>query len=263
MPIAIVGMLDEREDALGTIKNRIQQRGHEAVLIDISIGTGAIVPSLKPDVSCGELVKLGGGPAEGVSGMLLDQREKAISIMAEGLTKKILSLHANGALEGILAISGMTGALIALPAMKVLPFGLPKLIVSSALAMPIHAEQFAEYFSVKDITVMHAVVDTVGMNALVRTLALNGADAISGMIEGDRRSMQDQKPSVALTEFGFCDKGAHYIREFLEKEFETVSFHANGIGDKAAIDVTNRFMFHQAKNGSISTDQVDIHTIEG
>ena len=169
--------------------------------------------------------------------MLPDGREEAISIMARGLTEKILSLHKSGDLEGMIAISGMTGAVISLPAMKKAPFGLPKLLISSAMAMPIHADQFAEYFSVKDITVMHAVVDTVGMNSLVRTLALNGADAISGMIEGDRTSARDQQPSIALTEFGFCDKGAHYIREFLEKEYETVSFHANGIGDKAAIEL--------------------------
>jgi uncharacterized protein (UPF0261 family) len=235
--IAIVGMIDEREEALGLIRERIEQRGHKALLIDVSIGTGAIVPSLKADVGYGEISKLGGGPTEGVAGMLPDGREEAIAIMAKGLTAKIMSLYEGGDLDGMIAISGMTGAMIALPALKKIPFGLPKLLISSAMAMPIHAEQFAEYFSVKDITVMHAVVDTVGMNALVRTLALNGADAISGMAERDRQDVQDPKPSIAITEFGFCDKGAHYIRELLEKEYETVSFHANGVGDKAAMEL--------------------------
>jgi uncharacterized protein (UPF0261 family) len=243
MAIAVVGMIDEREEALRLIRDRIVQRGHRAVLIDISIGTGAIVPSLNADVGYGQVSELGGGPPEGVSGMLPDGREEAISIMARGLKEKILSLQRNGELEGMIAISGMTGAMIALPALKAAPFGLPKVLISSAMAMPIHAEQFAEYFSVKDITVMHAVVDTVGMNPLVRTLALNGADAVSGMIEGDRTPPQDQKPSIAITEFGFCDKGAHYIRELLEKEYETVSFHANGIGDKAAIELIPRSAF--------------------
>jgi len=237
MSIAVVGMLDEREEALGLMKERIEARGHKALLLDISIGTGAIIPSLKADVSCGELAELGGGPPDGVASMLPDGREEAISIMAGGLSEKILSLNKSGDLEGMIAISGMTGAMIALPAMKKAPFGLPKLLISSAMAMPIHAEQFSEYFSVKDITVMHAVVDTVGMNSLVRTLALNGADAISGMIEGDRPSEKSRKPPLAITEFGFCDKGAYYIRELLEEEFETVSFHANGIGDKAAMEL--------------------------
>jgi uncharacterized protein (UPF0261 family) len=243
MAIAVVGMIDEREEALRLIRDRIVERGHKALLIDISIGTGAIVPSLKADVGYGEISELGGGPPEGVSGMLPDGREEAISIMARGLKDTVLSLQKSGGLEGMIAISGMTGAMIALPALKAVPFGLPKILISSAMAMPIHAEQFAEYFSVKDITVMHAVVDTVGMNPLVRTLALNGADAVSGMIEGDRTLTRDQKPSIAITEFGFCDKGAHYIRELLEEKYETVSFHANGIGDKAAIELIPRSTF--------------------
>jgi uncharacterized protein (UPF0261 family) len=243
MSIAIIGMLDEREEALSLIKSRIEQRGHKALLMDISIGTGAIVPSLKADVSCGELAILGGGPAGGVADMLVDRREKAIPIIAKGLMRKISALHAAGELQGIIAISGMTGALIALPAMKSTPFGLPKLLISSAVAIPIHAEQFAEYFALKDITVMHAVVDTVGMNPLVRTLALNGANAISGMVEKEGASVIEQKPSIAITEFGFCDKGAHYIREFLGKDFEIVSFHAQGVGDRAAMDLIPQGLF--------------------
>jgi uncharacterized protein (UPF0261 family) len=245
MPIAIVGMLDEREEALRLIKSRIEQNGHEALLMDISIGTGAIVPSIPADVRCGELAELGGGPLTGVAGMLTDQRDRAIAILSNGLTKKLSALQSAGKLEGVIAISGMTGALVALPAMRALPFGLPKLLISSAVALPIHADQFANYFALKDIMVMHAVVDTVGMNALVRTLALNGADAISGMVAGGGGMLgQEQKPSIAITEFGFCDKGAHYIREFLEKEkFEIVSFHAQGLGDRAAMELIPQRLF--------------------
>jgi uncharacterized protein (UPF0261 family) len=243
MVIAVVGMLDEREEALQLIKDQIEQRSHKALLIDISIGTGAIVPSLIPDVSCCELSQLAGGPAEGVEAMLMGQRDKAISIMAEGLAKKISALHAGGDLQGMLAISGMTGALIALPAMKALPFGVPKLLISSAVALPIHAEQFAKYFAVTDITVMHAVVDTVGMNTLVKSLAVNGANAISGMVEMDRISQAEKRPSIAITEFGFCDKGAHYLRELLEKDFEIVSFHATGLGDRAAMELVPQGIF--------------------
>jgi uncharacterized protein (UPF0261 family) len=244
MFIAIVGMLDEREEALSLIKDRLEQKGHKALLMDISIGTGAIIPSIKADVTCGELASLGGGTSAGVAGMLADQRDKAIAIMSQGLTKKFTSLHDAGQLDGAIAISGMTGALISLPAMKAMPFGMPKLLISSAVALPIHADQFAEYFALRDITVMHAVVDTVGMNPLVWKLALNGADAISGMVEGSDFLLEENRPSIAITEFGFCDKGAHYIREFLkEKAFEMVSFHAQGLGDRAAMELIPQGMF--------------------
>jgi uncharacterized protein (UPF0261 family) len=243
MSIAIVGMLDEREEAIEAIKAQIENRGHDTLVIDISIGTGAIMPLLKADVHHRELVALGGGPSEGVKGMLLDRRDKAIAVMADGLSKKIAALHSSQSIEGILAISGMTGALIALPALRVLPFGFPKLIISSALAMPIHADLYASYFALKDITVMHAVVDTVGMNAMVQTLAANGANAISGMVEADKLSQQERKKSIAITEFGFCDQGAHYIREFLEETYELVSFHATGLGDQAAMEIVPQGLF--------------------
>lgn len=237
MAIAVVGMIDEREEALRIIKERIEQHGHNALLVDISIGTGAIVPSLKADIGCGELSELGGGPSDGVAGYLPDRREEAISIMARGLRKKIIALNESGDLQGVIAVSGLTGAMISLPAMKEAPFGLPKIIISSAMALPVHAEKYAEFVCVKDITVMHAVVDTVGMNSLVRKLVLNGADAISGMVKGGVTAGQEEKPSIAITEFGFTDMGAHYIREFLEKEYEVVSFHANGVGDMAAMEI--------------------------
>ena len=244
MAIAIVGMIDEREEALGLIKERIEQHGHKVLLIDISIGTGAIVPSLKPDIGYNELSELGGGPPEGVAGYLPDRRGEAISIMGKGLREKIMTLHKSGDLQGMIAVTGLTGAMISLPALKELPFGLPKIIISSAMALPVHADKYAEFVCVKDITVMHAVVDTVGMNALVRKLALNGADAISGMVERDVSTGFEEKPSIAITEFGFTDQGAHFIREFLEEEYELVSFHANGVGDMAAMEIIPQGSFN-------------------
>ena len=117
----------------------------------------------------------------------------AISRMGEGLKRKILSLRESAGLQGIIAVAGMTGTLISLQAMKALPFGFPKILLSSAAAMPAHASQFAEYFALKDITIMHTVVDTVGMNRLVRALAVNGANAISGMVESERAVPSNQE----------------------------------------------------------------------
>jgi uncharacterized protein (UPF0261 family) len=240
MAIAVVGMIDEREEALSLIKERIEQHGHRTLLIDIGIGTGAIVPSLKADIGYGELSELGGGPSEGVDEYLPDRRAEAISIMSKGLKEKTMALHESGDLQGMIAITGLTGAMISLPAMKELPFGLPKIIISSAMALPVHANKYAEFVCVKDITVMHAVVDTVGMNTLVRKLSLNGADAISGMVEEGGEKGLEEKPSIAITEFGFTDQGAHHIREFLEGEYELVSFHANGVGDMAAMEIISQ-----------------------
>ncbi len=243
MSIVVVGMLDEREEALRIIKGQIEKRGHQAILIDVSIGTGAIAPALKPDVNSDELARLAGGDIEEIRKMLSKEREKATSIMAEGLTKKVLELHKTGEMKGIISIAGMTGTFLSITAMKALPFGVPKLLISSVAAMPAYANRLADYFGVRDITVMHSVVDTVGLNPLVRTLAVNGANAICGMAEGYEGVKKETKPAIAITEFGFVDKGAHYVRDLLEKDYSLVSFHATGLGDRAAKDLVGQGFF--------------------
>jgi uncharacterized protein (UPF0261 family) len=159
------------------------------------------------------------------------------------LSKKVLQLHNAGDLKGIIAIAGMTGTFLSLTAMKALPFGVPKLLISSVAAMPAYANRLAEYFGLRDITVMHTIVDTVGMNPLVRTLAINGANAISGMVEGMEAPQKEKRPSIAITEFGFVDKGAHYVRDLLQKDYDLVSFHATGLGDRAAVDLVSQGFF--------------------
>ncbi len=243
MAIAVVGMLDEREEALKIIKDQIEARGHKAILIDVTIGTGAIAATLKADVSSDEIARLAGGTLEDIKKMLAKEREKATALMAEGLSKKILDLHQAGELEGMIAIAGMTGTFLSLTAMKALPFGVPKLLISSVAAMPAYANRLAEYFGLRDITVMHTIVDTVGLNPLVRTLAVNGANAICGMVEGLEAPQKEKRPSIAITEFGFVDKGAHYVRDLLEKDYDMVSFHATGLGDRAAVDLVSQGFF--------------------
>ena len=243
MAVAVVGMLDEREAALKIIKEQIEKRGHKVILIDITIGTGAISPAIRADVSSDEIARLSGRTLEDVKKMLAKERDKATGAMAEGLSKKVVELYESGDLKGIVAIAGMTGTFLSLTAMKALPFGVPKLLISSVAAMPAYANRLAEYFGLRDITVMHTIVDTVGLNPLVRTLAVNGANAISGMVEGLEAPQKEKRPSIAITEFGFVDKGAHYVRELLEKDYDLVSFHATGLGDRAAIDLVDQGFF--------------------
>lgn len=237
MAVVIVGMLDEREEALKVIKEEIEKRGHRPLLVDISVGTGALVPGLKADVTSGELLDLAKGAGA------LDAGAKETALVADGLRRKVLALHESGELEGMIAITGMTGALISLEAMRALPFGVPKLLITSSASMPAHAEQYAEYLAFGDITVMHAMIDTVGMNGLVRTLAINGANAVSGMVEGRHPRVPRIRLSAAVTEFGFCEKGAHFVRRILEEGYEVVSFHSNGLGDQAAVGLVRQGYF--------------------
>jgi uncharacterized protein (UPF0261 family) len=72
---------------------------------------------------------------------------------------------------------------------------------------------------------------------------VNGAGAICGMAEGYAPPQKEERPSIAITEFGFCDKGAHYVRELLEEKYNVISFHATGLGEKAAGDLVGQGLF--------------------
>lgn len=233
MAIAVCAMLDEREDGVRILKEKIEARGHQALIIDFSIGTGGITTSMPADITCDELARAGGLDIDTVRASLRKEREKATSAMARGLAIKAGELHAAGKLQGILAVGGMTGTMISLPALKDLPFGLPKVLISSTAALPYYANYFAQFFAVSDITVMHTVVDTVGLNPMLRNLLVNGAGAICGMVEAQEPKVARTKPAIAITEYGFSEQCAHLVREQLEHDFDVVSFHAQGIGDLA------------------------------
>jgi uncharacterized protein (UPF0261 family) len=243
MTIAIIGMLDEREEGLRLLREQIEQSGHKTILIDFSIGTGGIKASLKADITCDEVAQAGGMSIDTIRKTLAKERKEATSAMAEGLTRKMLELYRAGEVKGIIAVGGMTGTLMSITAMKALPLGLPKLLISSVTAIPAYAGRLAEYFSIRDITVMHSVVDTVGLNPLVRSLMVNGAGAICGMVEKFEPPEKELKPSIAITEFGFCDQGAYYVRDLLEGSYTFVSFHATGLGDRAAEEMVGQGLF--------------------
>ncbi len=243
MPILIIGMIDEREEALTLLKEKIEKRGHTVMLADVSIGTGSIVPALKPGITPEEIAQAGGSNLETIRGMLAKERDKAISIMAEGMAKKAVEMYAAGELQGVIAVAGMTGTFLSLTVMRALPFGLPKVLISSVAAMPAYASKFADYFGVRDITVMHTVTDTVGMNTLVRSLMINSAGAICGMVESYEPPVKTDKPLIAMTEFGFCDKGAGYVRAQIQSKYNIVSFHATGLGDRAVEDLVGKGLF--------------------
>lgn len=243
MQILVIGMLDERAEGLSLLKDKISRRGHRAIIADVSIGTGALAPGLAADITPAEIAAAGGSSIETIRGMLAKERDKAISTMAEGMAKKAVELYASGELHGVIAVAGMTGTFLALTVMRALPFGLPKVLISSVAAMPAYANRFADYFGVRDITVMHTVTDTVGMNSLVRTLMVNGAGAICGMVEAYEPPAKSDKPLIAMTEFGFCDKGAGYVRAELADQFDIISFHATGLGDRAVEDLVGQGLF--------------------
>src|SRR5262249_2207383 len=128
-------------------------------------------------------------------------RGQAIEAAARGVAQLIVALHAQGKGDGVLGLGGSAGTTIATAAMRALPFGRPKLMVST------HSSgQVKQYVGVRDILMMYSVVDISGINRISRTVLTNAASAMIGMVRGHKSEVRsrrsEDRPLVAATMFG-------------------------------------------------------------
>jgi uncharacterized protein (UPF0261 family) len=239
--IVIVSTLDTKGSEAAFLKALIQERGHRVILLDTNTGGE---PTLHPDISSLEVAKAAGAEIEEVRKM--KDTGKAYGIMIEGAIKKVKTLLEKGELDGIISFGGASNTAVATSIMKSLPFGIPKVMLSSTAAMPAYA---GGYFGTKDIAILHSVVDIVGFNLLVRDILKRGAGAICGMVEtgGGPQSLSTktrEKDLIALTEFKFSEECCSHIRKLLEeKGFEVIPFHAQGSGDRAMEELIGEGLF--------------------
>ena len=228
--IILLATLDTKGVEAGFIKKLVEARGHRMVLIDTNTGGEA---TIKPDISAAEIALHGGSSIEKVRAMT--DTSKTSSIMIQGAVKVIGGLLSRGELDGVISFGGASNTTMSTTIMKSLPFGIPKVMLSSTAAMPAYA---ASYFGTKDIAILHSVIDIVGFNPLVKDVLTRAAGMICGMVEcstGESLfTKKSDKKMVALTEFKFSEPCCSYIRKNLEeKGFEVIPFHAQGISDRA------------------------------
>jgi len=239
--IVLVSTLDTKGSEAAFLKGLIQARRHRVILLDTNTGGEA---SLSPDISAREVAKAAGWDIEEIKKM--KDTEKASSIMIQGAIKKVKTLLDKKELDGILSFGGASNTAIATTIMKSLPFGIPKVMLSSTAAMPAYA---GGYFGTKDIAMIHSVVDIAGFNPLVKDVLKRAAGAICGMVEMGEGlsflpSVARKKDLIALTEFKFSEECCSHVRRLLEeKGFEVIPFHAQGSGDRAMEDLIGEGFF--------------------
>ena len=228
--ILVLGTLDTKGDEVGYLKQQIEARGHGTMVMDVGI-LGQ--PSLRADVTRQEVVAAGGSSLSEV--LAADDRRQAVQIMTEGASRIAQELHQAGGLSGVIAVGGGTGTHIGTGVMRALPLGLPKLMVST-----VASRDMSQEIGTHDITMMHSVVDMLGLNAVSRKLLANAAGAIVGMVETEVE-LAPTRPLVGLTVFGFCTEGAMHVKPLLEaRGYEMVAFHANGTGGMAMEDLIDQ-----------------------
>ena len=224
-PVAVVGTFDSKGEEHLFLKESIQMRGFEA--LTINVGTKG-PSSFPPDVDLFAEISADGHQS----------RDTAIAAVIEKAQKLIKDLQKKEKISGIISAGGGTGTYLGTSIMHVLPLGVPKLMVST-----VASRNMAEIVGTKDITMMHSVVDLLGINSISGNILDKAAGAICGMVRS-RWESGIEKRRIALTFFGFITKAAEGVKESLEeKGYEVIPFHANGTGGKAMEELARQGYF--------------------
>ncbi len=221
--IAVLGTLDTKGHEHAFVAQRIRELGHEPLLIDV--GT-ADSPQITPDIRREEVAAAGNIDLQAL--MARADRGECVSAMSKAVPKLLERLQAEGRIDGVISLGGGGGTAIATAAMRVLPIGFPKLMVST-----LASGNTAHYVGTKDITMMPSIVDVAGLNRISRTIFSRAAGAICGMVEATIDSNED-RPLIVASMFGNttdCVNAAIPVLE--EAGYEVLVFHATGAGGRA------------------------------
>jgi uncharacterized protein (UPF0261 family) len=236
--IVILCSMDTKGEEGLFLKREIEASGFHAVLMDIGIGQE---PSISPDISAETVA----GAGKGDIAQIRASRDTGavMSAMIRGAGNLLLDMHEKGDLGGILAFGGASNTTTATSIMKRIPFGIPKLMVSTTAAMPAYA---AEYFGTKDITMMHCVVDILGLNDLTRPVLKMAAGGICGMVGASSGAvtLSLESSRIAVTGFKFSEACGQQVLDLLEKKgYTAIPFHAQGVSDKTMEDLIDQGIF--------------------
>lgn len=224
--IVVIGTVDTKSDEVKYLKQKIEDRGHQAIIMDIGV-MGE--PPFEPEINHRQVAEASGVPLEEIAAY--NDEDKAMRKMAEGAVKLTRDLYDNGDLDGVLAIGGTMATDTVLDVMAVLPLGVPKLIVSSvAFSHLIPPDRICA-----DLMMSLWAGGLWGLNSICKQVLNSAVGAITGAAEVYTREEKERRPSVAVTSVGqSCCKYLTWLKPGLEKRgYEVVVFHAVGMGGRA------------------------------
>jgi uncharacterized protein (UPF0261 family) len=217
--VYVIGTLDTKGAELRYAAERVRAAGAEAVLVDVGTqgqGAGADIPS----------EEIAAHHPQGAAAVLgLSDRGQAVSAMAKALTAWLAARNDIGA---VLGLGGSGNTAIVTEAMRALPIGVPRLMVSTVASANV-----APYVGPNDIAMMYSVVDVAGLNAISRRVIGNAANAAAGMALGEVPVAESDKPGLGMTMFGVTTACVTMVREAMEATHEVYTFHATGTGGQS------------------------------
>ncbi len=220
--VALLGALDTKGAEYGFVKQCIEARGIRTLVID----TGVLgEPRIAADVPREAVARAGG--AELADLVARQDRGEAVAAMARGAAALVARLYAERRFDGIMALGGGGGTSVACGAMRALPLGVPKVMVSTVAGSDVSG-----YVGVKDIVMVPSIVDVSGINRISREIFARAAGAICGMLDTEVPAGED-KPLVAASMFGNSTPCVEAAKAILESAgYEVLVFHATGVGGR-------------------------------
>ena len=228
--VAVLGTFDTKGKELKFIKECIEEHG----LKTLCINTGVFEPVVEPDISSAEVAAAVGADINAI----VEKRDRATAteVLAKGTEKLIPQLYAEGKFDGIISIGGSGGTSLATPAMRQLPLGVPKVMVSTMASGDV-----SPYVGTSDIVMIPSVVDAEGLNDISKVIFSNAANAVVGMVQNRKEIESDGKPLLAATMFGVTTPCVKAAEDYLhEQGYDVLVFHATGTGGKCMEALINQ-----------------------
>jgi len=224
MAVVVVGTLDTKGEEIGFARDVLEAQGVGVHVVDVGVMGD---PEFEPDTSASEVAEAAGTTLDALREA--GDRGEAIEAMGEGAAAIVTRLHDEGRLGGVLGLGGSGNTSIATAAMRALPVGVPKVMVSTMAS-----GDTEPYVGARDIMMLYSVADIEGLNRLSRRVIANAALAMVGMVTNDPDVEVEEKPTVGVTMFGVTTPCVQAAREYLEERgYETIVFHATGTGGRA------------------------------
>jgi uncharacterized protein (UPF0261 family) len=228
MSVLLIGTLDTKGAEIGFVRDLLRAAGVRVLVLD----AGALgSPAFPADIPRETVFQAAGTTLEAVRSA--GDRGQAVALAAAGAAKLAAELYANGEVSGVLSLGGSAGTTIGTAAMRALPLGVPKLMVST-----LASGQCQPYVGTRDLMMLHSVVDISGLNRISRAVLANAAAAMLGMVqagsaERGTRNENSDRPLVAATMFGVTTPCVEAARKRLEEAgYEVLVFHATGTGGR-------------------------------
>ena len=225
--ILIISTLDTKGAETFYLRDMIESKGLSPLIMDLSMRGSENSPA---EITPAMVASAGGSSLEEISGS--KERSKITGVTITGASKLAKEYFEAGRIDGTIAIGGSTGTLMATEVMRALPFGIPKLAISSTAALP---GLSTRYIGTGDIILFHSVIEISGLSDMLKNVVDRAVTAVAGMVQGPVTSPKaEHGKAIALTMLGPCEKCASTVRIKLEDSgYQVIGFSAAGIGDRA------------------------------